>query len=84
MQYVRESAARRLRRELGLGAVSASKRVRTDDWYGLNTGDIVREKDGRHWGRVEGWSGWTVTIKWLDSGHFSHVPRDTITDKEQD
>jgi hypothetical protein len=47
-----ESPARALRRELGLPEITRSNRPHVDDWYGLNTGDLVREKEGRHWGRA--------------------------------
>jgi len=79
-----ESPARKLRRELGLPDIPAGRsRPRVDDWFKLSTGDIVREKDGRHWGRVEGWTGMNVRIKWLDSGHQSTLHRDAITTEEE-
>ena len=34
-------------------------------------GDLVREKDGRHVGRVEYLEGPMVRVRWLDSGWLS-------------
>lgn len=40
---------------------------RVGDWIGLNCGDLVRERDGRHVGRVVAiLSGTTVRVRWLD------------------
>jgi hypothetical protein len=41
---------------------------------GLNCGDCVRERDGRHEGRVEAinW-GTTVKVRWNDTGWVSEL-----------
>jgi hypothetical protein len=68
-----ESPNARFRREAGLGAVSNS-RVRVGDWMKLNCGDRVRERDGRHVGRVQAiyWSR-TVVVLWDGSGWTSEL-----------
>jgi hypothetical protein len=53
MYTVVESPNRRLRRELGLPEIGSGSRLRVDSWIGLNCGDRVREREGRHEGRVE-------------------------------
>jgi len=73
MNTVKESPQAALRRELGLPSVSSSSRPRVDSWTGLNTGDRVRERDGRHVGRVEAiHHGAFVKVKW-DNGWFSEL-----------
>jgi ABC-type phosphonate transport system ATPase subunit len=74
MMTVAESPNRRLRRELGLPDIPARSRLRVDTWIGLNTGDRVREHDGRHEGRVEAiLHGAYVKVKW-DNGWISDLP----------
>jgi hypothetical protein len=72
-----ESPNARLRRELGLGPISTS-RVRCGDWMGFSLGTRVRERDGRHVGRVEAvhWSR-VVRIRW-DNGWTSEVPLEDV------
>jgi hypothetical protein len=53
--------------------------VTSGDWMRLRCGDVVREIDGRHYGRVEAiHNGSTVKIKWEDSGWISFVALDDI------
>jgi hypothetical protein len=68
-----ESPQRRFRRQAGLPEISRSSRVCAGDWMGLNCGDRVRERDGRHEGRVEAihW-GTTVKVCW-DNGWISEL-----------
>jgi len=79
-EFVCESPARKLRRELGLPPLASSRRrPRVDDWFGLETGDRVYcLDDPRHIGRVEGWSGWTVRVKWDDSKWIEEIARDLL------
>lgn len=45
---------------------------RVGDWMKLNTGDRVREHDGRHIGRVEQIEhGAFVWVRWLETGYLS-------------
>jgi hypothetical protein len=48
--------------------------LRVDSWTKLNTGDLVTEIDGRHVGRVEAIIGYSVRVKWRDSGWISDIP----------
>jgi hypothetical protein len=75
MKTIVESPNRRLRRELGLPDIPASgSRPRVGDWMKLNCGDHVREKDGRHEGRVEAiLHGAWVIVKWDESGWKSEL-----------
>lgn len=44
------------------------------DWMKLNCGDTVREKDGRHFGRVEAiHHASIVKVKWESTGWISEV-----------
>ena len=48
---------------------------RVGDWMKLNCGDRVRERDGRHIGRVEAiHHGAFVVVRWLDNGWISELP----------
>jgi len=48
---------------------------RMGDWMKLRCGDRVRERDGRHIGRVEAiHHGAFVVVRWLDNGWFSELP----------
>lgn len=59
-----ESPQARLRRELGLPEIGCG-RVCAGDWMGLNVGDKVREKGGRHVGRLEAiHNSATVRVRW--------------------
>lgn len=68
-----ESPNAAFRRENGLPEISSS-RICAGDWMKLNCGDVVRERAGRHEGRVEAihW-GSTVTVRW-DNGWISKLP----------
>jgi hypothetical protein len=69
MLTVVESPQAKLRHELGLPERSSGRGVRVGDWMKLSTGDRVREKDGRHFGRVEGiHHGAYVRITWEENG----------------
>jgi len=61
-----------------LGPISRS-RVGAGDWMKLSCGDRVRERDGRHIGRVQAihWSR-TVVIQWEDSGWLSELALNEI------
>lgn len=60
-----ESPQARLRRELGLPEIGHRARVCAGDWMGLNVGDPVREKGGRHVGRLEAiHNSATVRVRW--------------------
>ena len=75
MRTVVESPNHRLRRELGLSAPTARRALRTGDWMQLSTGDRVRERDGRHTGRVEAINhGAFVVVRWHDNGWLSELP----------
>jgi len=77
-EFVCESPARKLRRELGLPERVSRKRARVDDWYGLSTGDRVYcVDDPAHVGRVNGWEGWIVFVQW-DNGWREEVARDLL------
>ena len=73
MRTVVESPQACFRREAGLGPISCS-RPRVGDWMKLSCGDHVREKGGRHIGRVEAiyWSR-TVVICWEGTGWTSEL-----------
>jgi hypothetical protein len=72
-----ESPNAQLRREMGW-AQSISHSIRVGDWMKLNCGDIVREKDGRHTGRVEAIGNFIVKVRWDDTGWFSWIHRDDL------
>jgi len=77
-EFVYESPARKLRRELGLPERTSRRGRRVDDWFGLNTGDRVYVTDDpAHIGRVDGWSGWTVFVRW-ENGWREEVDRDLL------
>jgi hypothetical protein len=57
--------------------------LRVDSWTKLNTGDLVSEIDGRHIGRVEAIIGYSVRVKWRDSGWISDLPLDKIVRVER-
>ncbi len=63
-----------LRIALGLPDIPVSSRPTASSWMKLNTGDRVRERDGRHIGRVEAicWSR-LVKVRWEDTGWFSEL-----------
>lgn len=51
----------------------------TSDWMKLNTGDVVRERDGRHLGRIEAiFHGAFVRVRWHDTGWLSTLALDEI------
>jgi hypothetical protein len=52
--------------------------LRVDSWTKLHTGDLVTETDGRHVGRVEAIIGYSVRVKWRDSGWISDIPLNEI------
>jgi len=68
-----ESPNAAFRREAGLPEISSSSRACVGDWMKLNCGDVVRERAGRHEGRVEAiqW-GTTVTVRW-ENGWISEL-----------
>lgn len=75
MGTVVESPQARFRREAGLPAVVNSRtRISVGDWMGLACGDLVREKAGRHLGRVQAiyWSR-TVVVCWEGTGWTSEL-----------
>jgi len=52
----------------GFPPIRGSSRPRVDSWIGLNCGNLVRERDGRHVGRVEAIiDGAIVRVRWLES-----------------
>lgn len=70
-----ESPNAAFRRENGLPEISRSARVCAGDWMGLSCGDGVRERDGRHEGRVEAiYWGTSVKVRWDDTGWISDLP----------
>lgn len=73
MSTVVESPNACFRREAGLPATITS-RVRVGDWMKLSCGDRVRERDGRHIGRVQAiyWSR-TVVVQWEGTGWTSEL-----------
>ncbi len=74
MRTVVESPQAQFRREAGLGPQISHSRPRAGDWMKLSTGDRVRERGGRHVGRVEAihWSR-TVRVRWEESGWVSEL-----------
>jgi hypothetical protein len=56
------------------------------DWMRLSCGDLVSPKDDpRHVGRVEAIrTGYTVTVRWQDSGWISEVPLSDLTRIKRD
>jgi len=50
------------------------------DWMKLRCGDVVREVDGRHTGRVEAiHHGAWVRVRWHESGWISMLPLGSVT-----
>lgn len=73
MKTVVESPQARFRREAGLAPRISSSRVCAGDWMKLNVGDRVRERGGRHEGRLEAiHNSATVKVKW-DNGWISEL-----------
>jgi hypothetical protein len=74
-----ESPQAIFRREAGLSPTVSHARVGVGSWMKLGLGDLVRERDGRHVGRVEAihWSN-TVKVRWLETGWVSEVPLNEI------
>jgi len=74
MMTVVESPQSKLRRELGLSERPTHTRIRVGDWLPFCCGDLVREHEGRHIGRVEAvFHGAFVRVRWLDSGWVSDL-----------
>lgn len=48
------------------------------DAIGYRTGDIVRERDGRHTGTVVAVFEWTVRVRWEETGHKTDFSPDEI------
>ena len=54
--------------------------IRVDDWVGMGCGDTVRERDGRHTGRVEHIeNSWLVKVRWHDTRWISYLHRSELT-----
>lgn len=72
-----ESPNARFRREAGLSP-TVSSRTCAGDWMKMRCGDRVREKGGRHVGRVESikWSS-VVKVRW-DNGWISECALDDL------
>jgi hypothetical protein len=63
-----------LRIALGLPDVPVSRRICAGDWMELRVGDRVRERDGRHVGRVEAiHNSALVKVRWEGTGWFSEL-----------
>jgi len=66
MEFVTESPARRLRRELGLEPLS--RRLRVDDYFPFGCGNhVCRYDDERHVGIVVAVVSNNVRVRWLDT-----------------
>lgn len=82
MTYYSKSPARQLREHfdaLGYNR-TMSRRPRVDDYMRLRTGAIVREHDGRHAYRVEGWISNLIRCTSLDNDWIAYFERDQITE----
>lgn len=44
----------------------------------FNCGDLVRERDGRHIGKVAAAWKWTVRVIWIDTGIKEDLSRDDL------
>ena len=85
METIVMSPKRRLRLELGLPEVPSRSGLRAGDWLAFGCGDRVREKEGRHVGRVEAViSGTLVRVKWENGWISEHDADDLILVKTYD
>jgi len=88
-EFYAESAARSLRRELGLAPISSS-RLRTGDWIKFGCGApaecgarVYCHDDPRHIGRVEAiHSASFARVRWLDNNWSEEVSLDLLARAE--
>jgi hypothetical protein len=80
MNTVTLSPKRQLEALFGHRPSAGSYRPNAGDWMKFNCGDVVREKGGRHTGRVEQikW-GNTIVVRWHCTGWLSDF---NLHDKE--